>query len=213
MVSAASEPRARLVALPGGEPVEAAVAELAPVGPRPVIRGSHVRSPTTPPCAPPTASSSRPGSGSPRGRPRAPARRWSPPGATGDGCALAIDPDGRPCFEVGAGARVEAVRGEPRSNRDLGPSRGRARPGTGTLSLTHRAAARTCSRWSRRRGALRARRPARGPGDLLLGAEQPRRRARRRPPRRQARLAGDPLGPGGEPRSPSGRWARAAGAG
>ena len=48
MVSAAAEPAARLVALPEGAPVEAAVERLEPVGAREVELGSYVRVPHHP---------------------------------------------------------------------------------------------------------------------------------------------------------------------
>ena len=175
MVSATSEPAARLVSLPSGEPVEAAMRTFAAVEPRPVIRGSHVRVAHDP--------SLRPADGlvvstwvwlsprAPAGRRRALLATW------GDGVAIAvaIDPDGRPRFEVGRGGARERVRGalavEPGIWAHL---EGELDPRTGTLSLTH----------SRRGSHLlavvdEARRPCglaapgEAPGDLLLGAEQP----------------------------------------
>ena len=161
MVSAASEPAARLVSLPGGEPVEAAMRTLAPVEPRPVIRGSHVRVAHDP--------SLRPADGlvvstwvwlaprAPAGRRRALLATWG----DGDGYALAIDPDGRPCFEVGRGGAREPVRGELAVEPGIWAHlEGELDPRTGD-ALADPLAPRLAPAGGGRRGAatLRARRP------------------------------------------------------
>ena len=63
----------------------------------------------------------------PRGGRRALLATW---GENGDGWALVLDADGRPCFEVGAGGRRDRVAGSRAGRaRHLGAARGRARPG------------------------------------------------------------------------------------
>lgn len=175
MASAASQPAARLVALPGVEPVDATVRPLAAVGARPVVRGSHVRVPHDPVL--------RPGDGitvstwvwlaprAPRGRRRALLATWG----DGDGWALGIDPENRPFFEIGAAGDLESIVGE----RALQPGswahlEAELDPGAGTISLRHSrrgAPASPAVEEARRPVAIRAPGPA--PGDLLLGAEQP----------------------------------------
>ena len=168
----------------------------APVEPRPVIRGSHVRVAHDP--------SLRPADGlvvstwvwlsprAPAGRRRALLATWG----DGDGYALAIDPDGRPCFEVGrGGARERGPRRARGRTGDLGPPRGGARPAHRD-ALADPLAPRLAPAGGGRRGAatLRARRPRGGPGRPAAGRRATRRGPARRPPRRQARLARDPLG-------------------
>ena len=131
MVSAAAQPAATVVSLPGRDPVAVAVRELEPAGARAVRTGSHVAVPHDPALRPADGLSVSTwlwlAPGAPLDARRALLATW---GEGGDGWALALDRGGRPCFEVGAGGQRDRVACErPVERGVLVPARCRARPG------------------------------------------------------------------------------------
>ena len=194
MVSGESQPAATVIRLPDRERVPVPIGELEAVGPRAVRTGSHVVVAHDPALRPEDGLSVSTwiwlAPDAPRGRRRALLATW---GENGDGWALVLDADGRPCFEVGAGGHAI---GSPAS-RPVEPGawarlEAELDPAAATLSLTHR----------RRRGrhletvdASQASARAAAPGPAARAAAAGRRtgagRRRRGAPRRQARRARD----------------------
>ena len=215
MVSAAAEPAARLVALPEGAPVEAAVERLEPVGPREVELGSYVRVPHHP--------ALRPADGL-----VVSVSLWIAPGAPRRPAAGADLDLGRR-RRMGPGARRRrpaALRGrrrgrargdrrrDPSRARLLGPARGRPRSARGDR-LAHPLAPRGSAAGGDR-GALA---PLRAPGSRAgRGRAADRGGAARRQPSAPTSTASSTRrwcarGRTASSRSRAGRWARAAAGG
>ena len=174
MVSATSQPRASVVSLPRREPAPVDARELDPVAPREVRTGSHVVVGHDPALRPSDGLKLSTwvwlAPGAPSGRRRGLIATW---GDDGDGYALTLDADGRPCFEVGAAGRRDRVAGgEPVAAGAWARIEAELDPATETISLTHgrrRGRALQTVDSARERAALGG--PGPSPGPLLLGAE------------------------------------------
>jgi N,N-dimethylformamidase len=175
MVSAATQPSARVISLPEHEPADVPVQSLEPVGLRSVETGSYVAVVHDPVLRPDDGLTIsawlRLAPLAPGGRRQALIATWS---EDGDGYALALDEDGRPCFEVGGEGLRGRIAGEAAVERGVWTLlEGALDPGGPTLTLTH-------SQWvgdrtvpvERQAAAVGLDRPGAGPAELLLGAER-----------------------------------------
>jgi N,N-dimethylformamidase beta subunit-like, C-terminal/Concanavalin A-like lectin/glucanases superfamily len=174
MVSAASQPDARVVSLPSITEADIPITSLGPVDSRDVVRGAHVRVPHHPSLRPAdglTVSTwvwLAPGAAS--GRRRVLISTWG----GGDGWALGIGPDDRPFAEVGGGGAAALVACERPLERGVWTHlEAELDPRMQTLALRHsrRASQRTHPVEDAEATCVLAG-PGPRPGDVLLGAEQ-----------------------------------------
>lgn len=175
MVSASGSPNARLVRLPAGDGVVAAIDELDPPAEREVVTGSHAIADHDPRLRPQDGLTVSTwvwiAPGAPARERRALLATWAP---DGDGWALALDAAGRPVFEVAADGRRESIAGEvaiePGSWTRLEAA---LEPQTGSIALTHvRRRGRRTATVEELRAPASLPGPGPGEGPLLLGAER-----------------------------------------
>ena len=173
MVSSATEFASEVVRLPSRAPTGIGVTPLGPSRSQPALTGSRVEIPHDGALRPTdgliVACWVWVAPGAPRGRRRALLASWSENGA--DGWSLALDREGRPCFEVSAAGRLERAVADSSLPADAWwLLRGVLDPVAGEISIER------CDReagapldWGRERISVTA--PGPGPGPLLLAAE------------------------------------------